>query len=83
MVFKSSCSSLLEDRANTQRRNNCGTPNKRALNYWFSHDVTKMQTKKLTLLLSFYFQVVLQDLKTYIKTDFRFKRVLRFAIQDA
>ena len=31
---------------------------------WFSHDVTKIQTKKLSLLLSFYFHVVLQHLKT-------------------
>ena len=50
---------------------------------WFSHDVTKIQTKKLSLLLSFYFHVVLQHHKTLIQTNFRFKRVLRFAIQDA
>ena len=49
---------------------------------WFSHDITKIQTKKLSLLLSFYFHVVLQHLKTYIQTNFRFKRVLRFVIQD-
>ena len=50
---------------------------------WFSHDVTKIQTKKLSLLLSFYFHVVLEHLKTFIQTNVRFKRVLRFAIQDA
>ena len=48
---------------------------------WFSHDITKIQTKKLSLLLSFYFHVVLQHLITYIQTNFRFKRVLRFVIQ--
>ena len=37
------------------------------------HDVTKIQTKKLSLLLSFYFHVVLQHLKTFIQTNFRFK----------
>ena len=31
---------------------------------WFSHDITKIQTKKLSLLLSFYFHVVLQHLNT-------------------
>ena len=31
---------------------------------WFSHDVTKIQTKKLSLLLSFYFHVILEHLKT-------------------
>ena len=52
-------------------------------NSWFSHDVTKIQTKKLLLLLSFYFHVILEHLKTFIQTTFRFKRVLCFAIQDA
>ena len=50
---------------------------------WFSHDVTKIQTKKLSLLLSFYFHVILEHLKTFIQTNFRFKTVLCFAIQDA
>ena len=31
---------------------------------WFSHDVTKIQTKKLSLLLSFYFHAILEHLKT-------------------
>ena len=52
-------------------------------NSWFSHDVTKIQTKKLSLLLSFYFHVILEQLKTFIQTNFWFKRVLCFAIQDA
>ena len=50
---------------------------------WFSDDVTKIQTKKLSLLPSFYFRVILEHLKTLIQTNFRFKRVLCFAIQDA
>ena len=36
----------------------------------FSHDVTKIQTKKLSLLLSFYFHAVLQHLKTFTKQIF-------------
>ena len=50
---------------------------------WFSHDVTKIQTKKLSLLLSFYLHVILEHLKTFTQINFRFKRVLCFAIQDA
>ena len=50
---------------------------------WFSPDVNKIQTKKLSLLLSFYFHVILEHLKTFIQTNFRFKRVLRFATLDA
>ena len=42
------------------------------------HDVTKIQTKKLSPLLSFYFRVILQHLKTFKQTNFQFKRVLRF-----
>ena len=37
---------------------------------------------KLLLLLSFYFHVVLQHLKTFIQTNFLFKRVLHFATLD-
>ena len=32
---------------------------------WFAHDVTKNQTKKLSILLSFYFHEVLQYLNTF------------------
>ena len=53
------------------------------MNSWFSHDVIKIQTKKLSLLLSFYFHVILEHLKTFIQTNFRFKGILCFAIQDA
>ena len=47
-------------------------------NSWFSLDITKIQTKKLQLLLSFYFHVVLQQLKTFTQTSFRFRKVLCF-----
>ena len=48
-----------------------------------SHDVTKIRTKKLSILLSFYFHEVLQHLKTFIYRNFRYERVLRFATEDA
>ena len=38
----------------------------------FSHDVTKIQTKKLSLLL-FYFHVILMHLKAFVQTNFRLK----------
>ena len=40
-------------------------------NYEFSHDFTKIQSKKLSILLSFYFHKVLQHLKTFIDRDVR------------
>ena len=36
---------------------------------WFSHDITEIQTKKLLLLLSFYFDVVLQHLNPFPAVD--------------
>ena len=48
---------------------------------WFSHDVTKIHTTKLSLLLRFYFHGVLEQLKTNFQTNFRFKRVLGFVIE--
>ena len=42
-----------------------------------------IQTKKLSILVSFYFHEVLQHLKTFIYSKFRFQRVLCFAIKDA
>ena len=48
----------------------------------FSHDATKIQIKKLPILLSFYFHEVLQLLKTFIHTNFWFHGVFRFAIED-
>ena len=50
---------------------------------WFLHDVTKIQTTKLSMLLRFYFHGVLEQLKTNFQTNFRFKRVLGFVIEYA
>ena len=46
------------------------------VNCWFSHDVTKSQTTKLSILLRFYFHGVLEQLKTNFQTNFRFKGFL-------
>ena len=48
---------------------------------WFPHDVTKIQTIKLSILLRFYFHGVLEQLKTNFQTNFRFKRFLGFVIE--
>ena len=37
----------------------------RCINSWIARDVTKNQTKKLSILLSFYFHEVLQYLNTF------------------
>ena len=50
---------------------------------WFSHDVTKIQTTKLSIEPIFYFDDVLEQLKTNFHTNFRFKRVLGFVIEYA
>ena len=50
---------------------------------WFSHDVTKIQPKKLSILPRFYFHDALKQLKTNCQTNFRFKRVLGFVIEYA
>ena len=50
---------------------------------WFSHDVTKIQTTKLSILLRFYFHGILEQLKTSFQTNFRLKRVLGFVIEYA
>ena len=49
----------------------------------FSHDVTKIQNKKLSILPRFYFHDALEQLKTNFHTNFRFKRVLDFVIEYA
>ena len=51
---------------------------------WFSHNITKIQTKKLSLLLSFYFHVELQHLKTFIQKNFDSKGffVLRYTTRE-
>ena len=50
---------------------------------WFSHDVTKIRTKKLSILPRFYFHDALEQLKTNSHTNLRFKRVLGFVIEYA
>ena len=50
---------------------------------WFSHDVAKIQTTKLSMLLRFYFHEVLGQLKTNFHTNFRFKRVLGLVVEYA
>ena len=50
---------------------------------WFSHDVTKIHTTKLSILPRFYLHDVLEQLKTNFHTNFRFKRVLDFVIDYA
>ena len=50
---------------------------------WFSHDVTKIQTKKLSILPRIYFRDALEQLKTNFHTNFLFKRVLGFVIEYA
>ena len=50
---------------------------------WFSHDVTKIQTKKPSILSRFYFHDALEQLKTNCHTNVRFKRVLGFVIEYA
>ena len=61
------------------------TPERGFLPYycWFSHDVTKIQTKKLSILARFYFHDALEQLKTNFHTNFRFKGVLGFVIEYA
>ena len=51
--------------------------------FWFSHDVIKTQTTKLSILPRFYFHDVLEQLKTNFHKNFRFKRVLGFVIEYA
>ena len=43
---------------------------------WFSHDVTKIQTTKLSMLLRFYFHVVLEQVKTNVQKIFASKEFL-------
>ena len=52
-------------------------------NCCFSHDVTKIQTKRLPLLPRFYFHDALEQLKIKFHTNFRSKRVLGFVIEYA
>ena len=50
-------------------------------NCCFSHDVTNIQSTKLSILPRFYFHDVSEQLKTNFHTNFRFKRVLGFVIR--
>ena len=50
-------------------------------NCWFSHDVTKIQTKNLSILPRFYFHDALEQLKPNFHTNFCFERVLGFVIE--
>ena len=43
-------------------------------NAWFSHDVTKMQTKKLSILPRFYFHDALEQLKTNFHKKFSLQK---------
>ena len=52
-------------------------------NCWFSHDVTKIQTTKLSILQRFYLHDALEQLKTNFHTNFRLKRVFGFVIEYA
>ena len=53
------------------------------VNCWFSLDVTKIQTTKLSILPRFYFHDALEQLKPNFHTNFCFKRVLGFVIEYA
>ena len=48
------------------------------LHCWFSHDVTKIQTTKLSILPRFYFLDLLEQLKNNFHSSFLFKRVVGF-----
>ena len=50
---------------------------------WFSHEVTKIQTAKLSILLRFYFRDVLEQVKSNFHTNFPFERVLGFLMRYA
>ena len=50
---------------------------------WFSHDVTKIQTSALLILLRFYFHDVLEQLKTDRHTNFHSEWVLGLVIDYA
>ena len=49
------------------------------INCWFLHDVTKIQTKKLSILPRFCFHDALE--KTNFHINFLFKRVLGFVVE--
>ena len=61
----------------------CKSLRNTSTNWGFSHDVTKIQTTKLLILLRFYLHDVWEQLKTNIRTNFRSKWVLGFVIDYA
>ena len=72
---------VLQMTRNTIKKSICY--NRFSYNCWFSHDVTEIQTKNLSILPRFYFHDVLEQLKTNFHTNFRFKRVLGFVLEYA
>ena len=50
---------------------------------WSSHEVTKIQTAKLSILLRFYFHDVLEQVKSNFHTNFCFERLLGFVMRYA
>ena len=76
------CNITLRNAFRTERRRENFAPGD--FHCWFSHDVTKIQTKKLSILPRFYFHDALEHLKlTNFRTNFRFKRALGFVIEYA
>ena len=59
------------------------TYNMGGTNCWFSHDVTKIRTTKLSIEPIFHVHDVLEQLKTNFHINFRLKRVLGFVIEYA
>ena len=56
-----------------------GLPPSTGMNCCFLHDVAKIQTTKLSILLRLYFHdIILGQLKNNFHTNFRFKRLLGF-----
>ena len=56
---------------------------RRGPEYCCFHDVTKIQTKKLSILPRFYLDDALEQLKTNFHTNVCFKRILGFVIEYA
>ena len=76
----------MRDEQNKPHRTSAGrlglrlSPSQKYIYCWFSHDVTKIQTKNLSIVPRFYFHEALEQLKTNFDTNFRFKRALGFVM---
>ena len=81
-IFMAKIETAIIDQHNTEPLSSADAPAKYPY-CWFSHDVTKIQTTKLSIQLRFYFHGVLKKLKTNFQTNFRFTRVLGFVIKYA